>query len=612
MKKMLMFFVMLIISTALVYGATPHTINLQVEDQYGNYPSVSNLDYTCWITVRSSETRDFGQTGCDYVANGGFISVNIGNFTQWNHGETLHIEVDLENIDGGPWTKEVTIDENASGNLQYFIFPSNGLQCGTYETETAVLTDDSEVSVSFDHTGTEDVVVKIDPDASISASIVVNQFDGTRTSIPSNGNALGICFDVNDSSIGAGNTVYYTFTWDSPVPTGTTAQVVVTFDGGDTWQDVSDVANLSVVGSDLTGNSTYGKTYGVKISRTYSARHEADASYAFGDGDGDDLLELASVSGAEIASVTKNTPADYDLTISWDAVPGATNYKIKYCDTYAGGTYSYYKEEGSDFVTTSTSKTLEGWTGNGFNNIDRANFIKIEACHDTYTNSESSVIAFREYNNNINSYLPSNNFIAMLFDNDQLYTTASDLGEALGNVDLIGQWDGDSWDTCQKINFPDNYPVQNAYWWCGDFNLTTTKPVMVTAAEDIKAFFNVGDISDARQFTYTFESGAGNLEDNMFIIPIDSSIYSDDGWEDNTGDALYSGLQKLATDIGNVQKIEKWNKNAQAWRVLSITDASWGDERWDIASDNDVMPGGIYRVQVSSQVSNWSCPVIGD
>ncbi|MCF7920680.1 MAG: hypothetical protein K9N06_12275 [Candidatus Cloacimonetes bacterium] len=582
-----------------------------MEDQFGNYPSESNIDYSCWITARPGEARDFGSTGCDYSSTNGFISINIGNFSQWNDTETLHVVVSLSNVDGGPWIKEETIDEDAPGDLQYYLFPSNGLQCGTYETETAVLTDDSEVEVSFDYSEAADVLVKVKPAAALSVSIPVRQFDGARTSIPNNSKSLPICFDVDDANVSTGHTVDYTFTWNAPAPSGTSGQLVVTFNGGDTWQDVTAVANFSILGWDLAGNSTYGKTYGVKVQRTYASRHEADASYAFGDGEGTELLQLSSVQGAAVTTVTKNTPADYDVTLSWAAVAGATNYKIKYCDTYAGGTYSYYQEGGTDFVTTNTYKVLQGWSGNGFNNIDRANFIKIEACHDTYTNNESDIIAFREYNNNINSYLPSNCFISLLFDNSQLYTTASALGDALGNVDIIGQWDGDSWDTCQKIHFPDWYPIENSYWWLGDFNLNTNKPIMVTAEDEIKAFFSKGSLSDARHFNCPLTAGAAALEDNLIIIPMDSSIYSDSGWETNTGDALYSGLQKLAQSITDCTKIEKWNKNTQAWRVLSITDTSWGDERWEVASDNDVLPGSIYRVQVSSS-STWSCAVIGE
>jgi hypothetical protein len=611
MKKVMIIFLLLLFGTSFLVAAIPHIINIQVEDELGNFPTVGNLEYSCWITARTGETRDFGATGCDYDAGDGFISINIGNFSQWSTTETLRVSVDLDNVDGGPWTKDVVIDEDAVGGMQAFAFPTNGLQCGNYETETVELTGEDYLEVSFDYSGTNDVVVRVDPAASITVDIPISQFDGTRLSIPNNGEALSLCFDVDDGLVQTGNTVDYTFSWDAPAPSGTTGQLIVTFDNGETWEDVGDVAGLSITGWDLGGLGTYGKTYGVKVARVYSSRHEADASYAFGDGGGEELLQLSAVQSAAINSVTKNTPSDYDLTISWAEVSGASSYKIKYCDTYAAGTYSYYQEEGSDFETANTSKVLEGWTGNGFGNIDRANFIKIEACHDTYTNNESDIIAFREYNNNINSNLPSNNFIALLFDNAQLYTTANQFGDALENVDVIGQWDGDSWDTCQKIHFPDWYPIENSYWWLGDFNLSNTKPVMVTAEDDIKAFFNTGMLSDARTFTYTFASGTSGLEDNMFIIPIDSSIYSDSDWETTTGVAS-SGLQKLAADIGNVDKIEKWNKNSQAWRVVSMTDTSWGDERWDIASDNDVIPGTVYRVQVSSIVSNWTCPVIGD
>lgn len=611
MKKIVLIFLLLVFSVSYLIAATPHSINIQVEDQFGNYPTASNLEYSCWITARPGETRDYGDTGCDYALNGGFITINIGNFSQWNDDETLHVEVDLNNITGGPWSKEVPIDAEADGDLQYYLFPTNGLQCGTFEEETAVLTDDSEVEVSFDYSTIADVVVKVKPAASITVNIPVRQFDGTRTSIPNNGKSLPICFDVDDALVPTSNTVDYTFTWNSPAPVGTTGQLVVTFDGGNTWQNVNGLLNFSIVGWDLGGLGTYGKTYGVKIQRTYATRHEADASYAFGDGEGTELLQLSSVQGAAITTVTKNTPSDYDLTISWQGVSGATSYKIMYSDTWAGGTYNYYQESGSVFETTNTSKILQGWSGNGFNNIDRANFIKIEACHDTYTNNESDIIAFREYNNNINTYLPSNCYVGLVFNNSQLYTTASALGNALGNVDLIGQWDGDTWDTCQKIHFPDWYPIENTYWWLGDFNLNTSRPVMVTAEDEIQAFFCKGRLSEARHFSYTLIAGEAGLDDNLIIIPMDSSIFSDSGWADDTEDALYSGVQKLAQSITGCTKIEKWNKNVQAWRALPITDTTWGDESWEVASDNDLLPGSIIRVQVSSG-STWNCPVIGD
>jgi len=94
MKKVMIIFLSLLFGASFLMADTPHIINIQVEDEVGNYPSVSNLDYSCWITARPGETRDFGATGCDYSSGNGFISINIGNFSAWNDAETLRVSVD--------------------------------------------------------------------------------------------------------------------------------------------------------------------------------------------------------------------------------------------------------------------------------------------------------------------------------------------------------------------------------------------------------------------------------------------------------------------------------------------------------------------------------------
>jgi len=54
----------------------------------------ANVTFQAWITIRPEEILDENSTGCDYFPAYGYLMVQCGNFeTQWNPGETLHLEV---------------------------------------------------------------------------------------------------------------------------------------------------------------------------------------------------------------------------------------------------------------------------------------------------------------------------------------------------------------------------------------------------------------------------------------------------------------------------------------------------------------------------------------
>ncbi|MCK4653479.1 MAG: PQQ-binding-like beta-propeller repeat protein, partial [Candidatus Cloacimonetes bacterium] len=77
--------------------------------------------------------------------------------------------------------------------------------------------------------------VTIDPPAG-GGSITITQYDTPPESLPFPGNALNLWFDIDATSYTGGFPVDVTFTWDTPVPVGSSAPILaVSTDGGTSW-----------------------------------------------------------------------------------------------------------------------------------------------------------------------------------------------------------------------------------------------------------------------------------------------------------------------------------------------------------------------------------------
>ena len=96
MKKLLLA-ILLLATIGILYAGTSHTVYIELVDQGGQHPD-TGVTFNAWIVGREGEVLTESSGGCGYMGASagqyqGTAYVQCGTFpTQWNDGETLHVE----------------------------------------------------------------------------------------------------------------------------------------------------------------------------------------------------------------------------------------------------------------------------------------------------------------------------------------------------------------------------------------------------------------------------------------------------------------------------------------------------------------------------------------
>ncbi|MCF7920473.1 MAG: hypothetical protein K9N06_11235 [Candidatus Cloacimonetes bacterium] len=601
---LLIFFVVLAFN--LFSNDTPKAVIVYLEDGAGNYPSSSEITFSATLkntvgTTVGTITNASSPTS-KYIAAVGVLLIECSNYSTWDNGYFLEITITYDgtetiylNQTGNSTYNDGTFDRITLNNDAYQLYDGFNGTGSDYTPYIFGVTADDEPDVTgveadvdeapYDDTlefndgigsrANTDIEATLNFSSDPGQTITVKQFDDQRKTIPAYGSTLPLSFDIvyGTSSVdySANNTIY-TFSWENSAGINLTGTVkaLFTIDNGEVWQDIGSTSGISLLADfDGTGNTYGSKTYGIQITITGDihgagrGHTTSDLSFAFGQGDGDDLLALSVPSGLS-GAVDTSIFGDYDYYLSWDPVAGATSYLV---EKYNAGTQTWS-------AATGTYQTLIQSFKFSFANAERMNVYRVKAVSDAdhydVTTAPSELFGLHEYY--IQQIWETNNNFFVLPVESSYSTDPAIFAAGLDCCDAIAQWDGDSWNEC--------YYSDHLGQWINNssFTLDFTKPVLINATTEKNIFFG-GEITKDIQFTFNY-STIGS--DYYICIPCDFTTTN------NIVSELISDLGSEGITVSKIYRFVNSNKN---WYEM---------ENGDVFS-----PGQLIKVVISGGSGTW-------
>ena len=223
------------------------------------------------------------------------------------------------------------------------------------------------------------------------------------------------------------------------------------------------------------------------------------------------------------------------VLLNWDAVPGASSYKI-YSSDEINGVFSDVSDSGT-FNGSAWVKDISAY---------ELKFYYFTAIINGSESETSETVGFKKFNcqttNDTNL-----NFIATSFSQNGML--ASEFATKIGDCDAISKWNPEKqcWESANNAG----------YKWLNDFQIQNGYAYMINIVEN-KNIYVAGKI--IQQPNYNLITTAGtNL--NSIMIPLDRNDIST--------------ASQLGSDIDNCEQVTKFNASSQGWVSADPSPFGW-------------------------------------
>jgi Cleaved Adhesin Domain/Secretion system C-terminal sorting domain/K319L-like, PKD domain/Bacterial Ig domain len=126
MKRRILLFVTLVL-VSIVFAQGPHPMYMEIRNAQNEIPPAGDISFDAWLLSNPEEILDETVTDCYYPAFGSMVKVNCGQFSTWDAGDILHLEVlEISSGDVGIGEFELTFDPS-----QFFYMEDGGIYLGT-------------------------------------------------------------------------------------------------------------------------------------------------------------------------------------------------------------------------------------------------------------------------------------------------------------------------------------------------------------------------------------------------------------------------------------------------------------------------------------------------
>lgn len=111
----LLFILIMIMSSGEIFAGTPHTAYGKVFNSNGTVPANGDITFNSYITSRPGEVLTQSSTGCNYSSP--YWNIQVGNFpTAWAVGDIVHTDV-MNTLNGETGSVEVTLTNATASDL---------------------------------------------------------------------------------------------------------------------------------------------------------------------------------------------------------------------------------------------------------------------------------------------------------------------------------------------------------------------------------------------------------------------------------------------------------------------------------------------------------------